>query len=136
MRMAQVEEVRVRVLHLLRDPCAVLTWTRSGTSLHHLPEATVEGDLQSASANRLAQRARHVHIRREEHHARVGAPPQQRIVLTEPGEDAMGIGIEQTFRRKIATGSEQTVGIGQRTLDRWKRIVRAQERNHVFLILH
>ncbi len=64
-------------------------------------------------------------FRREEHHAGVGAPPQHRIVVAKPGEDAVGVGIEKALWRQIATRRKQAVGILKGAIDGRKRIVRS-----------
>ncbi len=63
--------------------------------------------------------------------ARIGRPPQNRITLGKPREDAATVGVEQPAGRKIAAGGEQSVRIVERFLDRRKRIgrTRAQDRN-------
>ena len=73
---------------------------------------------------------------REQHHARVGTPPQHRIIVTEPGEDAVGVGIEQPFRREIGPCGQQAIRILQCARNWRKRIVRTEKRNHVSLIIN
>ena len=45
---AHFEQPYIRLRHLVRDPGAVLTGSRRGTPFHHLKEAAIECDADSA----------------------------------------------------------------------------------------
>ena len=57
-----------------------------------------------------SQRARHLQLGAVEHHARVGRPPEQRLALRVPREDAVAVGVEQALERQVAARAEQAVG--------------------------
>ena len=59
-------------------------------ALQHLPQRTVQAEL-----------------RHPQHHARVRAPPQHRLVLAEPREHAVAVGLFQALRRQAAAGGQQ-----------------------------
>jgi len=46
----------------------------------------------------------------------------------------MTVSVEQTWRRKIAAGGEQPVGIIERGIDRWKLRARAKPGNHTTIV--
>ena len=46
----------------------------------------------------------------------------------------MTVSVEQTWRRKIAAGGEQPVGIIERGIDRWKLRARAQPGDHTIIV--
>jgi glutamyl-Q tRNA(Asp) synthetase len=77
-----------------------------------------------------------MHFSGEQHHTRVGTPPQHGIIVAEPRKDAVGVGIEQPLRRKVASCRQQAIGILQRASDRRKGIVRTEKGNHVSLIIN
>ena len=43
----------------------------------------------------------------------VGRPPENGVVIVEPGEDALGIGAEERPRTEIAAQANEAVGVGQ-----------------------
>ena len=77
---------------------------------------------------------RDVHLRRAQHRARIGRPPQDRIAFVEPGKNAAPIGIEQPPRRERAAGGEQAIRIIERLVDRRKRVGRPEKRDHAKLV--
>ena len=97
------------------------------------PKARVDGDEERGLLQLLAQRVRDVQPRRRQHGARIGRPPQHRIAVVEPREDAVTIGIHQPLQRQRAAGGEQTIRVIERLLDRWKRVGRSEERDHAKL---
>ncbi len=46
----------------------------------------------------------------------------------------MTVSVEQTWRRKVATGGEQAIGIIERGIDRWKLRARAQPGDHTIIV--
>ena len=46
----------------------------------------------------------------------------------------MTISVEQTWRRKVAAGGEQPVGIIERRIDRWKLRARAKPGDHTIIV--
>ena len=49
----------------------------------------------------------------EEHHPRIGGPPQDRVAVAVPGEDALVVGQEQAFLGEVAAHGEQAVFPGE-----------------------
>ena len=46
----------------------------------------------------------------------------------------MTVSVEQTWRRKVAAGGEQPVGIIERGIDRWKLRARAKPGDHTTIV--
>src|SRR5206468_2775792 len=64
------------------------------------------------------------------HHARIGAPPQNRLAAAEPGKYPPAIGIDKACGRQFTTRSQQAVRLGQRLGQRGKGIAFTQPTNH------
>ena len=47
-----------------------------------------------------------------EHHSGIGGPPENFLPFTEPREDPLCIGNQQSFGSEVSSVSEQTVGLG------------------------
>ena len=62
-----------------------------------------------AAPHGLAQTARHVHLGRNQDHARVGGEPGEGQPGTRPGEDAAGIGGEQQLGPVVGADRHQSV---------------------------
>jgi hypothetical protein len=54
----------------------------------------------------------------EQHGARIRRPPENRLIVVVPGENAMPIGFEETFRTEVAAYGQQA--FGRRLLNWWK----------------
>ena len=96
---------------IVGDPGAALVGARTGAGQHYLVKAAVDTDLAAGclyeALQRLAQRLVQAEVPGSQHHARVGAPPENRLVVAIPGEDAMGVGLLQRIGIEHAAGSEQ-----------------------------
>src|SRR5574340_184624 len=135
---------RVRVTHLVqraigRDhvftyPCAVMPAARRGAGAHHLPEGGVTAHFISGVAQHLGERAGDPDLARDQHHARVGAPPQGRLAGIEPREDAVPVGLQQARRGQVAARREQAVGRAQRALDRGEGRITGQPGDQVSVL--
>ena len=110
----------VGVLHVFRDPGAVLARAGLGTGLDDGLEVGVETDVEAPVAQHLAQAAVHAELVREQHHARVRAPPQDGLALLVPGEDAAAVGGQQARLRQIAAHGQQAIGFVQGLIHRGK----------------
>ena len=112
----------IRRDHLFQNPgAAAFAIARRGAGAHHLRENGVGADFVGVPAQGLAQRLGKAKLGGEQNHARVGAPPQNRITGAEPGKDAAPVGRQQPFRRQVAAGGEQAVGLVQCVFDRRER---------------
>jgi hypothetical protein len=127
---AHLEQPAVRGMHLGRDPGAILSWPRLRAATDHCGERGVHRDSEAPGADRAPQRSRDLELAYVEDHARIGTPPQQRILAAEPRENALRVRVEEAGRREIATGSQKPVGLLQCKLGRRERIVGIEERNH------
>mmetsp|Transcript_4831 Transcript_4831/g.17078 ORF Transcript_4831/g.17078 Transcript_4831/m.17078 type:complete len:248 (+) Transcript_4831:528-1271(+) len=111
-------------LQLGHDPGAVLAVARrAGAGPQHGGPVVVDANFAARrggeALHRLAQRARQLEVRRLQHHARVGRPPQRRLAGAIPREDATPIGRLQARGRQRRARGEQPGRIGvaaQRTL--------------------
>ena len=122
-------------MHLRRDPGTVLSGPRFGAAADDRRERAVHRDAESARADGAAKRSGQLELANVEDHARIGAPPQQRVLAAEPRENALRVCVEEPGRREVAAGSQQAVGLLQRELGRGKRIVGVEEGNHVTRML-
>jgi hypothetical protein len=123
---------RVRIAHagaaaiagddVFRDPGAGAVLARRGAGAHHGFEGAVEahhpGAVLEARALDLAQGLLEAVADLEavgvQHHARIGAPPQDGLAFGEPGEDAVAVGLQQALRRQVGAGGKQAGRSGQR----------------------
>ena len=117
---AAAVQFEVGLLHRRGDPGAVGVAARGGAGADHRGEVLVEGDREVAAAQGLAQAARDVQLFREQHHARVGRPPEERLSVLVPGEAAVPIGGQQALRAEVAAGRQQAVRLAQGALQRRK----------------
>ena len=81
--------------------------------IHDAWRRRAESHLEAGVADALGQRAGDPDLPRNQHHARVGAPPQDGLVIAEPGEDAVTVGLEQSWYGQVRTRCEQTVRFPQ-----------------------
>jgi len=116
--------------HLLRDPRSGVRSARRSAGAHDGLEGRVHADCVIAAREALAQRARHFEFGREQHHARIGAPPQHRLAVAEPREDAVAVGVGQARDGQVGPRGEQAVGLAQCARDGGKGIGGLKPRNH------
>lgn len=76
-------------------------------------ERGVERERESTVAQALGEAARDVHVGRREHGTRCRRPPQDRLAVGVPGEDAAAVGLEQARRAEVAANREEAVGVAQ-----------------------
>ena len=85
--------------HAVADPGAILALARGlCAGLHHRREGRVETYFVLAVAQGFGQRAGNFQFTGQQHHAGVGAPPQNRVARGIPGKDAAPIGGKQPLR--------------------------------------
>ena len=77
-----------------------------GKVLIHRPAQNRPGAVFCAGSGRYA-------IHREQHGARVGCPPQYRLGLLVPGENAAAVGRKQSFSRQLPAYGQEAVGVVQ-----------------------
>jgi hypothetical protein len=103
---------RVGLLHLRHDPGTGLALARGGgAGRDHgrcvMVDAQFATGKTQEAANRLLQRRVQLEVLHLQHHARVGAPPQQGLALAVPGKDAEPIGRQQALGPQVATDRQQ-----------------------------
>src|SRR2546427_1596486 len=113
-----------------RDPGPGFAPARRGAARHHFTEGGVEAHLVAAVAQGLCERARYLELLGIEDHARVGAPPENRIALGKPRKNAAAVTLEQALGGEISARGEQPVRMLERRLDRRKRRVALQPGDH------
>ena len=111
MREARAMQRNVGFDHRLRNPGAGLTVPRLPAALDHLAKSRIGAHLEARVAHGARQRARYLQLGGEQNHARIGAPPQDRLVLAEPRKDAVSVGFQQSGYRQVAAGGKQAVGV-------------------------
>ena len=74
--------------------------------------------------------ARELELVDEQDHARIGAPPEDRLAAVVPGENAMSVRIAEALGRQVPARRQQPVRIIERGIDRRKQGTEAQPRNH------
>ena len=129
-RIAPPVQLAIRIDHLRRDPGAALPLPRRARArADDRAEVGVDARLERAGAHPLAQRARHAELRDVQHHARIGAPPQDRLAVRVPRKDALAIGGDDALGRQVRAGGQQAVGLGERGLERRKGRLRRKPRD-------
>ncbi len=73
------------------------------------PERRVDAGFVAAPADRAREAARDAELLGQQHRARVGRPPQDRLLGREPGKYAVPVGVNQPFRRQRAAHRQQAV---------------------------
>ncbi len=106
--------------HIRRNPGSLLRRTRRRAAAYDVTEGRVEADLRRGSANLAAQAPRQVEVARQQHTARIWRPPEQRLMLVIPRKNAVSIRVQQTLDAEVAAGSEQSVRLFERRLQRRK----------------
>src|SRR5260221_3953909 len=108
-RETELMQADVAFDHLGHDPCSGLSLAPAGAGLDHLAERGVHARLLRAAIDAPGERARNPELGREEHHARIGRPPQDRVAPGEPREDAMAVGLPEALRRQCAARAQPAV---------------------------
>src|SRR5690606_9899284 len=104
----------VGLAHPPGDPGPVLPAPGyGGAQADDLGERGVGADHPAGAPQRAAEAGGRAEGLRAEHRPRVGGPPQDRLSLREPGEDAVAVGVEQPWRGQVAAEGEQPVRMGQ-----------------------
>jgi hypothetical protein len=117
-REAGLVQPAIAIDDIVRYPGAGAGAARLGAGAHDGFEGRVEADFPAAvalrsapalfeAAQRLAQAVGNAEIGGLEHHARIGAPPENRLAVRIPGENALAIGVQQAQRRQIRAGRQQ-----------------------------
>ena len=72
----------------------------------HLIESAIRRDRVAGVAQGLREGPFDAQLSRKQHHSRVGAPPQDRVGITEPGKNSAAIGAQQGSHGKVAASRE------------------------------
>lgn len=111
---AEIVESCVSVQHLSRDPGASLrilrTW--SCTLFHDLSKASIERNGEHIRAEASFKTARHVKLLREQDGSGIRRPPENRLIVVVPGENAMPIGFEKALRSEISSHGKEALRRG------------------------
>ena len=116
--------------HPTVDPGARLQVTRRCARANDLTELRVRGDAEVIFPQAPGERFGDVQFLRKQHHARVGAPPEDGVALAEPGEDPLGVHLDERTHRQGAAHGKQAVGPAQRAVDRREGVAWAENGNH------
>ena len=114
-RMAYAVQRGVGRLHLRQDPCAALaiSW-RICAGRNHGCKIMVNANLAARRGEKgsqgFAQTAVQLEILRPQHHARIGAPPKNRLACAVPREDALAVGCNQGSCAQIRPRRQQPWG--------------------------
>jgi hypothetical protein len=108
-------ECPVGIDHRGHDPRARLAGPlAAGASQDHRVEVSIEPDFAARigqeTPERLSQRPVQLEFVREKDHARIRAPPQDRLAFTEPGEDPARIGALEAVHVESSAGGEEAGG--------------------------
>ena len=123
MRVSRGMQRCIGIEHPAGDPGAALALARClRAGSHHVAESLVEGEFKCAARQRAAQRAADMDGGGIEDEARIGRPPEDRVVVAEPGKDTARIGGDQALDREIAADGKQAVRVAQCTRQRRKRL--------------
>ena len=89
---------------------------RRGPAHPSITASKARSKVTEKRAERIVRRneSRDMEVAGKQDHPRVRTPPQHRVVLVEPREDAPRIGVEQAFRREIAACRQQAIRFDQR----------------------
>jgi len=118
MRVSEPVQAPVGLDHRAADPGAGRAFTGRGAAGKDLVERRIEARFIGTIAQDFPEGAGDLELRRNQDHARVRAPPQDRIAFREPGKDAVAIGLKQTLAGQIGACGKQPVRILERRLDR------------------
>src|SRR5262249_33451600 len=101
--------------HVASDPGPLRPIT---TGADDFTERPVECDCELAGVDCAREAAWDVHSRGDvENGPWVGRPPENRVAVTEPGENSLGIRPQQTGRVEVAANSDEPVLVGKRRRD-------------------
>ncbi len=127
-------QAHIGLHHGGQDPGAALAVARRlRASLDHPLEVVVDAHVETLLGlqllNRLAQRAVQAELAREQHHARIGAPPKNGLARAVPGKDAARVRGHQRGHVQHAAGGQQArrgIVRAPGLLDRRERLPRLQ----------
>ena len=86
--------------------------------VHDIAKNRVKAYFVIGIAQGFRQRTGYLQFVWEKHHARIGAPPQDRLARRVPGKDSAPVGGEESARAEVSARREQAVGLGQRLVER------------------
>ena len=109
---AEVVEGDVGLLHLLRDPGAVLAGAGLPTGGDHLSEGMIESDPEKSLFQELSHAARDAEFPGEQNEAGIGRPPEERLPLGIPGEYPLPVGGQKPLRREVSADGQQAAVYG------------------------
>ena len=120
-RQAAPVQFAIGCADVVGDPGAILVSAWTGTGQHHVIKTAVDADFAAGRLQKalqgLAQGLVQAKVFRAQHHARIGAPPEYRLVIAVPGEDALGIGHLQGVGVQHTAGGQQA-GVGGAVVQR------------------
>ena len=125
-RMAEPVQPAVGANHLPGYPGRALRGARHGTAPDDISESAVGAEGEMTPPQGLAQASGDPQVLGKEHRTRIGAPPEHRLPLAEPGEDAAAVRAQQAFGSQIAARREQSVRVLERLLDVGKPVGRSR----------
>ena len=130
-RVPGIMDANVGIDDRRRYPRAGLPRARySCARLDHGTKRAIGTDLQWLLLQALAQRPRDAELVDEQYHPRIGTPPQDRLAVAVPGENALPVGVLQPLGCEVVARGEQAIGFRERSLDRREGRVRLKPRNH------
>lgn len=96
MGIAEFVQARVGVQHFICDPGSSfgILLARPCTLFHHVPEADIKRDGVHILAKPSPEAAGDMELIGKQHGARIGRPPENRLIVVVPGKDALSIGFE------------------------------------------
>ena len=114
MRVSEPMQVAVGGYHRTADPGAGLALAGRGAAGKDFIEGRIETRFIGTIAKGFPERARNLELGGKQDHARVRAPPQDRIAFRKPGKDAEAIGLEQALGGQVRACGKQPVRILER----------------------
>ena len=127
----QPVQAGVGVHHLRHDPRPVLIRARRvRASRHDFPEGLIDGHRKTAPAYLLADGMGNTEFFGKKDAPGIGRPPQQRLPLPVPRENAGTVGRQQAADAQIAADSHKAFGIGPLRIRKQFRIIGMQAVYH------
>lgn len=110
---AHFVQLNISLDHVFGDPGALLLWARAaGAGPHDSFKLSVESDFEAALRTKtgqgLPQAAPHPKALSGEHHAGIGAPPQDGLTIAEPGKDTVLVGSNQGCWTEVGASCQQS----------------------------
>ena len=92
------------------DPALFTTQGRLGTATNHLRKGLVDGEAELAAPDSPLKPAGDMQLFQRQDSPRIRRPPGDRVFR--PWEDALGVGLKQSFGRQILGNGHQPVPVG------------------------